>query len=112
MQKAAIYKNIYFHEDTRELGKELKNKDLDWVTCWGEQLEDLKKTLGNSLGVAALPNGSTSKAFPTQRIYGIALGKNSSRNQQRMAIKLIKTAVNTIAQRKIELDDSGFLAVN
>ena len=29
-----------------------------------------------------------------------------------MAIKLIKTAVNDIAQRKIELGDSGFLAAN
>ena len=112
LQQAALYQNIYFHENPRELSKKLKSKELDWITCWGEQLRDLKKTLGNSLGVAALPNGSTSKAFPTQRIYGFSLGKNSSRTQQTMAIKLIKTAVNDIAQRKIELGDSGFLAAN
>ena len=112
LQKAAIYQNIYFHQDSRELGKKLKNKELDWVTCWGEQLEDLKQSLGNSLGVAALPNGSKSKAFPTHVIYGFSLGKNSSQNQRIMAIKLIKTAVNPIAQRKIELDNTGLLAAN
>lgn len=112
LQKAALYQNIYFHENPRELSNKLKSKELDWITCWGEQLRDLKKSLGNSLGVAALPNGTTSKAFPTQRIYGFSLGKNSSRNQQTMAIKLIKTAVNAIAQRKIVLGDSGLLAAN
>ena len=112
LQKAALYQNVYFHEDSRELSKRLKSKELDWVTCWSEQLEDLKKFLGNRLGVAALPNGSTSKALPTQSIYGFSLGQNSSKNQQTMAIKMIKTAVNTISQRKIELDDSGLLAAN
>jgi hypothetical protein len=112
LQKAALYQNIYFHENSRELSNKLKSKELDWITCWGEQLRDLKKSLGNNLGVAALPNGTASKAFPTQRIYGFSLGKNSSRKQQTMAIKLIKTAVNAVSQRKIVLSDSGFLAAN
>ena len=112
LQKAALYQNIYFHENSRELSNKLKSKELDWITCRGDQLRDLKKSLGNSLGVAALPNGTASKAFPTQIIYGFSLGKNSSPNQQTMAIKLIKTAVNAIAQRKIVLGNSGFLAAN
>ena len=35
LQKAALYKNISFHEDARELGTKLKKKELNWVTCWG-----------------------------------------------------------------------------
>ena len=112
LQKAALYKNISFHEDARELGTKLKKKELNWATCWGGQLEDLKKTMGHSLGVAALPNGTTSKALPTFRIYGFSLGKNSSPMQRKMAMKFIKTDVNDIAQRKIQLDDIGFLAAN
>lgn len=112
LHKAALYQNISFHEGYRELIKKLKNNELDWVTCWGSELEELKKTMGNSLGVSALPNGSTSKAFPTNLIFGFALGENSSHNQRKMAMKFIKTDVNNIAQRKLQLDDVGFLAAN
>ena len=68
--------------------------------------------MGASLGVAALPNGATSNAFPVPSIYSFSLGKNSSRAQRSMAMKYIKTAVNNIAQRKIQLDDVGLLAAN
>ena len=68
--------------------------------------------MGNNLGIAALPNGTMSKAFPRYLIYGFALGKNSSRTQRKTAIKYIKTLVNVIAQRKIQLDDLGLLAAN
>ena len=71
-----LYKNISFHENFRELSLKLKNNELDWITCWGgTALEDLKKTMGNKLGVAALPNGRSSKAFPPQVFYGFSLGK-------------------------------------
>ena len=113
MLRAALYKNISLHEHSKELSKKLKNNELDWVTCWGGvALEDLKKTMGNNLGVAALPNGSTSKAFPSQIFYGFSLGKNSSPSQRAMALKFIKSNVNTTAQRKIQLDDLGYLAAN
>lgn len=112
IDSAALYKNISFHKNSRDLVEKLKNNDLDWVACWGEQLEDLEKTMGNNLGVSALPNGTTSKAFPTNRIYGFALGKNSSPIQREMAMKFIKANINRIAQRKLQLDDTGLLAVN
>ena len=112
LQKAALYQNIYFHENSRELGTKLKNNELDWVTCWGSQLEDLEKTMGNSLGVAALPDGPRSKAYPGHLVIGFSLGKDSSKDQRKMATKFIKTAVNTIAQRKIQLDYLGYLAAN
>ena len=113
LQRAALYKNISFHESFRELSLKLKNNQLDWITCWGgAALEDLKKTMGNKLGVAALPNGSSSKAYPTQGFYGFSLGKDSSQSQRTMALKLIKSNVNVIAQRKIQLDDLGLLAAN
>ena len=112
LQQAALYQNIYFLENSRDLSKKLTNGELDWVTCWGGQLEDLKKKMGSNLGVAALPDSATSRAFPTSEIYGFALGKNSSQAQREMAMKFIKTNVNTIAQRKLQLDDVGFLAAN
>ena len=113
LQRAALYKNISFHENVRELSLKLKNNELDWIQCWGGiLLEDLKKTMGNKLGVAALPNGNSSKAFPTQVFYGFSLGKNSSPSQRALALKFIRSNVNTIAQRKIQLDDVGLLATN
>lgn len=113
LQRAALYQNISFHESSRELSLKLKNHDLDWTTCWGGiALEDLKKTMGNNLGVTALPNGSSSKALPVHTHYGFSLGKNSSPSQRAMALKFIRTNVNTVAQRKLQLDDLGFLAAN
>ena len=112
LQQAALYRNIIFHDNQRDLGEKLKNKELDWVTCDSYQIEGLKKSMGKSLGVSALPNGSTSKAIPTKVIFGFALGKNSSKTQRKMRMKFIRTTVNAIALRKIQLDDEGFLAAN
>ena len=112
LRKAALYQNIYFLEDYKELTKKLTNNELDWVTCWSSQLEYLKKEMGSSLSTAALPNGSTSKALPTFLVHGFALGKNSSQAQRKTALKFIKTNVNTIAQRKLQLNDAGLLAAN
>ena len=112
LQTAALYQNISFHKDSRELGTKLKNNELDWVTCRGSQLEDLKLAMGDNLGVGALPNGTNSRAFPSFRIYGFSLGKNSSPTQRRMAMKFIRTDVNNIAQRKLQLDNIGYLAAN
>lgn len=112
LRKAALYQNIYFLEDYKELNKKLANNELDWVTCWSSQLEYLKKEMGSSLSTAALPNGSTSKALPTYFVHGFALGKNSSPTQRKTALKFIKTNVNTIAQRKLQLNDAGLLAAN
>ena len=112
IETAALSQNMSFHRNSRDLAEKLENNELDWVTCYGDQLENLKKTMGNSLGVSALPNGATSKAFPTHITYGFSLGKNSSQTQRDMAMKFIMANVNTIAQRKLELDNTGFLAAN
>ena len=112
LQQAALYQNISFHKEPRELARKLKENELDWVTCWGVRLGELKQAMGNRLGVAALPNGPTSKAFATYRIYGFSLGRNSSPTQRRMAMKFIRTSVNPIAQRKLQLDGIGLLAAN
>ena len=99
LQRAALYQNISFHKEARELAKKLKENELNWVTCWGSQLRELKQAMGNRLGVAALPNGPTSKASPYVFIYGFSLGRNSSPTQRRMAMKFIRTNVNPIAQK-------------
>ena len=112
LQRAAFYQNISFHKDSKELALKLKRNELDWITCWGGQLKDLETTMGHSLGIAALPNGATSKAYPGFVSYGFALGKNSSPKQRAMAMKFIQTDVNKVAQRKLQLDNVGFLAAN
>ena len=112
LQQAALYQNISFHKDSRELATKLKDKELDWVTCWGGQLGELKQAMGNRLGVAALPNGAMSKALPAFSIFGFSLGKNSSTTQQKMAMKFIRTSINPVAQRKLQLDNIGWLAAN
>jgi len=112
LQRAALYQNISFHKDARELATKLKKDELDWIPCWGIQLKDLETTLGPSLGIAALPNGAMAKAYPGFVSYGFALGKNSSPTQRAMAMKFIQTDVNEIAQRKLQLDNVGYLAAN
>ena len=112
LRKAALYQNILFFENSRSLAKDLQNNKLDWIPCWGSQLDELKNTMGSTLSVAALPDGSKSKASPPMLLYGFALGKNSSQSQRESALKFIKTNVNTIAQRKFQLSDQGFFAVN
>ena len=112
LQRAALYQNISFHKDARELATKLKENELDWIPCWGIQLKDLETTMGQNLGIAALPNGASSKAYPGFISYGFALGKNSSPTQRAMAMKFIQTDVNEIAQRKLQLDNVGYLAAN
>ena len=112
LQQAALYQNISFHKSFRELATKFKDKELDWVTCWGSQLREFKQAMGNRLGVAPLPNGAMSKALPAFRIFGFSLGRNSSPTQRRMAMKFIRTSVNPVAQRKLQLDNIGWLAAN
>ena len=112
LEGAAFYQNISFHKDAREMETKLKKNELDWITCLGGQIKELRTRMGKDLGVAALPNGATSKASPFFRIIGFSLGKNSSPTQRTMAMKFIRAAVNDIAQRKLELDDVGILATN
>ena len=112
LQRAALYQNTSFHKDSKHLVTKLKKNELDWITCWGSQLKGLKTTMGHNLGVAALPNGAASKAAPRFLSYGFALGKNSSPTQRALAMKFIKTDVNNIAQRKLQLNNIGYLAAN
>ncbi len=112
LRKAALYNNIDFHDNPRDLVKNLQNNKLDWSTCWGIEIDELKSKMGNKLSVAALPNGLTSKASPPIRIYGFTLGRNSSKSQRKMALKFIKTNVNTVSQRNLQLGESGLLAAN
>ncbi|WP_170953472.1 ABC transporter substrate-binding protein [Synechococcus sp. UW179A] len=112
LRKAALYNNIYFYDNPRDLGKNLQNNKLDWCTCWGLQIDDLKRKMGSTLSVAALPNGMKSKASPPISTIVFALGRNSSKSQRKMALKFIKSSVNTISQRKLQLRESGLLAAN
>jgi len=111
VHKATLYQNIIF-EPNELLLKKFKDNKLDWIACWGDQFNDLKNKMGSTLSIAALPNGSQSKASPAISTYGFALGKNSSQSQREMALKYIKTFVNTVAQRKLQLGNTGFLAAN
>jgi len=113
LRKAAWYQNILFFENMESLREHLQSNKLDWISCYGSQIEELKNKMGKALSVAPLPNGPESKAAPTVQTFGFALGRNSSQSQRKLALKYIKTLVNTIAQRKFELDgEEGFLSVN
>ena len=89
--------DISFHENQRELSNKLKNNELDWVTCQGIQIGDLKKTMGHSRGERASKRNhikSISNSF-----HGFSLGKNSSPAQREMAMQFIQANVNAIAQK-------------
>lgn len=57
VHKAALYQNIIFEPDDLLL-KNFQSNELAWITCWRTQIENLKNKMGNTLSIAALPNGA------------------------------------------------------
>ena len=61
---SSYQQNIRFLNNQGNLRDGLIRGELDWITCWSNNLRGLKLKLGDRLGVTALPKGRIRTAPP------------------------------------------------
>jgi len=112
LQNAAFQQRISFFANQEELLTELKQGQLDWISCRSSSLGRLRTHLGRHLGVAPLPSGPKGPATPINLERVLALGLNSSGNQRRIALQLARYSLNPLSQRKLTMNNLDVLPVN
>ena len=86
---SSYQQNIRFLNNQGNLRDGLVKGELDWITCWSNNLRSLKQRLGDRLGVTALPKGPNQYRTATTRLEVWALGRNSSPMQRRKALVML-----------------------
>ena len=71
---SSYQQNIRFLNNQGNLRDGLIRGELDWITCWSNNLRGLKLKLGDRLGVTALPKGPNQNRTATTRLEVWALG--------------------------------------
>lgn len=112
LQNASFQQNVLFFSNQVALSDQLTQGKLDWITCWSSQLPQLRKALGQHLGVTTLPSGPIGQATPITRLQVWALGRNSSARQQRDSLKLLAFMVEPWAQKTLALKYRTSFPVN
>ena len=96
----------------QELIEGLMASRLDWVPCYSLTLASLQKTMGQRLGVTALPSGPGGEASPFSTLQVWAFGLDSSPRQRRYAADLAALSVDPFLQRRFVLESQEVLPVN
>lgn len=112
LQSANVQKTVTFLEEESTLREGLRRGRFDWISCRSSDLPALQTALGDHLGVATLPDGEASHATPVNPVRVLALGRDSSGEQRRMAIALARYGVRPLVQRSFVLENLVFLPVN
>lgn len=112
LQEANGQHRMSFYADEVALRDALASGQLDWVTCHSADLLDLRRSLGNNLGVAPLPAGPAHGPTPMTLMRVMALGTNSSPAQRAMAVKLARFSIQPLVQRSLTLETLSFLPAN
>lgn len=112
LQSANVQKHVTFLEEESALREGLRRGRFDWISCSSSDLLVLQTALGDHLGVATLPGGEASHATPVNPVRVLALGRDSSGEQRRMAIALARYSVRPLVQRSFVLENLVFLPVN
>jgi hypothetical protein len=92
--------------------KRFATGELAWIPCRSDTLTLLRRSLGDDLGVAALPRGPRGEATPINTLRVWAFGRNSSARQRRTAERWTSFSVSPIVQRRLTLQTTGILPVN
>ena len=103
LKTASYQQNIVFLRTQAALRAALISGDMSWISCWSNQLPQLRQALKEHLGVARLPDGTFGRATPITRLQVWALGKNSSKVQREGSLKLMKFVVQPWAQKTYAL---------
>lgn len=95
-----------------ELTNALISSRLDWVPCFSLTLDTLKASMGNRLGVSALPSGPGGEPSPSNTLQVWAFGLDSSPRQRQNAADLAELSVDPLLQRRYVLESQEVLPVN
>lgn len=112
LQDANVQKDVTFVEDAPSLREGFRRGRFDWISCSSSDLPMLERALGTHLGISTLPGGEASPASPVNGLRVIALGRDSSGEQRRMAIALGRYSLRPLVQRSLTLENQVFLPVN
>lgn len=112
LQNANIQKDVTFVEDAPTLREGFRRGRFDWISCSSSDLPMLSRALGRHLGVATLPDGDGGQASPVNGLRVLALGRDSSGEQRRIAIALGRFSLRPLVQRSFTLENQVFLPVN
>ena len=109
---ASYQQNIRFLNNQGNLRDGLIRGELDWITCWSNNLRGLKQKLGDRLGVTALPKGPNQNRTATTRLEVWALGRNSSPLQRRKALLMLDFVTKPWAQKTYSLATNNAMPVS
>ena len=109
---SSYQQNIRFLNNQGNLRDGLVKGELDWITCWSNNLRSLKQKLGDRLGVTALPKGPNQYRTATTRLEVWALGRNSSPMQRRKALVMLDFVTKPWAQKTYSLATNSAMPVS
>lgn len=95
-----------------ELTQGLISGRLDWIPCYSLTLLPLKTSMGNRLGVSALPSGPGGSPSPFNTLQVLAFGLDSSARQRQNSMALVQMIVDPVVQRRLVLESQEVLSVN
>ena len=101
--ESSYQQNVRFLNNQRNLRQGLIKGELDWITCWSNNLKVLKETMGETLGVTALPKGPNQNRAAMTQLEVWALGRNSSPLQRRKALVMLDFITKPWAQKTYSL---------
>lgn len=112
LQNANHQQRVTFYANQSAALNEFRAGHLDWIPCSSVSLPSLRKTLGESLGVASLPSGPGGMASPINRLRVFALGRSSSQAGRERAIAFSRFAVNPLVQHNLTVGAQTVLPAN
>jgi arabinogalactan oligomer / maltooligosaccharide transport system substrate-binding protein len=112
LQNANSQLRVTFFPDQQTVVSEFLAGRLDWIPCNSVSLPRLRQTIGNNLGVSALPDGEWGKASPVNRLRVLALGSSSNTAGRTRALAFSRFATNPLMQRALTVGSQTVLPAN
>ena len=112
LEAASYQQNIRFYRDQDNLRNALIQGELDWITCWSNSLELLRKSMKDKLLVSPLPKGPSNTLKTTARLEVWSLGRNSSKTQRNKSLTLIDFITKPWAQKTYALMSRNAMPAN
>lgn len=112
LQTANLLERVNYFPDDETLIRGMVAGRLDWIPCRSGSLSRLRHSLGDRLGLAALPNGPGGGPSPINSLRVLAFGVDSSPEQRRLADALARFSINPLIQRDLTVSTQEVLPVN
>ena len=109
---SSYQQNIRFLNNQGQLRQGLIKGELDWITCWSNNLKRLSMDMGDTLGISPLPQGPAGKRRAATKLEVWALGRNSSPQQRRKALVMLEFITKPWAQKTYALASGNTMPVS